>query len=221
MIHALIFDFDGLLADSEAPSLVSWQELYAAHGHELPLERWRLLVGTWESPWDPRVELEQRCGAELPWHELEPARRAREHELAAGCGLMPGVAAFLDEAGEAGLPLAVASSSAHAWVDGHLTRLGIRERFTCVLTRDDVARTKPDPELFVRAAACLGVAPSEALAFEDSRNGLVAAAAADIPCVVVPNELTAGMAFPEALVVLPRIDAEPLAALISRAEARG
>lgn len=120
----------------------------------------------------------------------------------ASCGPDPGCAAGLyrqDPRGfaeglpapQAGLKLAVASSSTHEWVSGRLARLGLLDSFDTVCARDDVQRTKPDPELYRLALERLCAQPHEAFAIEDSAHGVAAAKAAGLRCVAVPNSLTA------------------------------
>ena len=189
MFRAVIFDFDGLVIDTETTAFRSWQELYRRYGQELPLERWVTLIGTWDAEWSPSEELEARVGHALDWEVLEPERMARERALADAQPLLPGVLARLDEARELGLWLAIASSSSRAWVEKHLSRLGILDRFCALLTRDDVERTKPDPALYRGALAALGVAPHETFALEDSVNGVIAAKGAGMRVVAVPGPL--------------------------------
>lgn len=102
---------------------------------------------------------------------------------------------YLLEAKELGLNIGLASSSGREWVEGYLKKLNIFSYFDVIRTRDDVSRVKPDPELYVKAVEALGVAKSEVFAFEDSLNGLKAARAAGIQCVVVPNSVTAHLDF--------------------------
>lgn len=190
-IRALIFDFDGLILDTETPILRTWQELYAEHGHELPLDQWLRMVGTWEPFFDPAADLQARVGDPLDWPKLEKARHARESELVLASDVLPGVAWHIEAAREAGIALAIASSSSRDWVEGHLGRLGLLDRFDCIVTRDDVERTKPAPDLYLAAAGCLGVDPAEAVAIEDSAHGVAAAKAAGMRVAAVPTELTA------------------------------
>jgi HAD superfamily hydrolase (TIGR01509 family) len=210
MISALVFDFDGLMVDTEATSLQSWQELYAEHGLELPLDLWATLIGTWDAAFNPATYLEERIGRALT--ESEHAERyAREWRLAAEQPLMPGVVTHIEAAEKLGLPLAVASSSSRRWVEGHLADHGLREHFACVLTRDDVTLTKPDPELYLAAAACLRVPPSRTLAYEDSNHGVTAAKDAGMWCLAVPGPLTAESDFSRAdRVVGSLADVKPL-----------
>jgi HAD superfamily hydrolase (TIGR01509 family) len=201
MINAIVFDLDGLIVDTERTSLQSWREAYEAAGVELPLESWTTIIGTWGGAWDPAEDLGTRRGAPLTSEELD-ARKAREWDLAAELPLMPGVREHLEAACEWGLAMGVASSSSRRWVEGHLDRLELRDLFDCVCTRNDVLRPKPDPSIYYRALLLLGVDGSEAVAYEDSPNGMMAAKAAGLRCVVVPGPLTAGGDYSIADVVL-------------------
>ena len=201
MISAIVFDLDGLIIDTERTSLQSWDEAYHQAGLELPLDLWRTTIGTWGAAFDPVTDLGRRRGRPLSAGEIE-ARREREWELASELPVMPGVLEHLDAAAAYGMSTAVASSSSRRWVNGQLDRLGLADRFDCVCTRDDVLRTKPDPSLYFRTLLSLGVDGSEALAYEDSANGLLAAKAAGLRCVVIPGPLTAGSDYSLADVVL-------------------
>ena len=171
MIRALIFDFDGLIIDSETAISATWIELYARYGLPFPEHLFRRMVGTREYDdllWN---DLAEKTGLSLDIEILEPARRARGVEFANRLHTLPGVVAHLDAAADAGLALAVASSSSAWWVDGHLARLGLAERFSAVCTRELAARSKPDPGVYLVALERLGVAAADAIAFEDSRGG--------------------------------------------------
>ena len=202
MIRGVIFDFDGLFIESEVTAYQAWQELYASFGQTLPLNLWLQVIGTYDADFDPTGYLEDCVGHELDWEALEPPRRVREWALADELTLLPGVIDRLDESRELGLRCAVASSSSQLWVLHHLKRLGVLNRFEAVCTRDDVVRTKPDPALYLLALERLGLQASDAVAFEDSPNGLAAALAAGLRCVIVPSELTRGADFSGATVVV-------------------
>lgn len=211
MLKALVFDFDGLMVDTEGTSLLSWQELYGRYGQKLPLDLWVTLIGTWDAAFNPTEYLAGLIGRPLSAEELAE-RYAREIELASREPLLPGVSTHMDAADAAGIPMAVASSSSRSWVEGHLGNLGIRDRFVAVCTRDDVLATKPDPELYVLATSLLGVSADSALAYEDSVHGLVAAKAAGLRCVAVPGPLTAGGDFSRADMTLTSLaDIDPVA----------
>ncbi len=212
-LSALLFDFDGLILDTEHPVYEAWCEDYLAHGHELSLETYAACVGSDFNRFDPKSHLESLVGRAIDWPERDLWRErnalARVHRLAP----LPGVVALLDAAEAAGLPCAVASSSPRSWVEGHLGRLGLLERFALTRCLDDVREPKPAPDLFLAAAAGLGVAPGEAVVLEDSRNGLLAASAAGIACVVVPNRVTAHLDFTGAAAVVESLERIDLASL--------
>ncbi len=190
MIKALIFDFDGLILDTETPHFVSWQEAYQTHGQTLLLERWASGVGTLEVAVDLYAELEGLLGRDIDRAVIQRERRRRHLELIEAESPRPGVETYLAEAKRLGLKLGIASSSPREWVVGHLSRLGLADRFDCIQTASDVEHTKPDPELYQRVLAALGVRPREAIAFEDSPNGVLAAKRAGLFCVAVPNVAT-------------------------------
>jgi putative hydrolase of the HAD superfamily len=112
-----------------------------------------------------------------------------------GYDVLPGVRERLQEARELGLPCSIASSSPLSWVSRHVDNLGLREYFANISTRDHVQRIKPHPDLFLDAAQKLGVSMDEVIIFEDSLNGLKAARAAGIRCVVVPGPTTRHLDF--------------------------
>ncbi|MCL4108429.1 UNVERIFIED_CONTAM: hypothetical protein GTU68_046122 [Idotea baltica] len=192
---ALVFDFDGLIVDTEVPIFEAWQVDYAEFGQELRLEDYLGCVGSDSAGFDPHLNLEQLTGQTIDGAKMEHARELRIHDAVDMLGPMPGVIALLDEARAAGIRCAVASSSPRSWVERHLNRIELMDRFEFTRTVDDVTAPKPSPELFLAAAEGLGVEPHEAIVFEDSLNGLNASIAAGSPCVIVPNRLTALLDF--------------------------
>lgn len=196
-----MFDFDGLILDTEEPVYQSWLEVYEAHGEELPFERWIQIVGSTTIGFHPQHHLEERLGRPLPKEVLE-RRIGRRTELILDRQMLPGVVERIAEAKALGLKLGVASSSTADWVRGHLARLGILERFDCVTCRDDVASVKPEPDLYLAVLECLGVRAPEAIAIEDSPNGVTAAKRAGMRCVAVPNSITAQLDLSQADVIL-------------------
>lgn len=188
--RALVFDFDGLILDTETPEFRAWQELFAAHGGELTTADWAHVIGSLDSGWNPAVELGRQTGVGYDEAGLRAAWKPRQVELLAFETVRPGVLELLKEARRRGMGLAVASSSRRGWVQGNLERLGIFEAFDAVATGDEVERTKPDPAVYLLALERLGVSGAEALALEDSPNGVRAAQAAGIRCVAVPNDVS-------------------------------
>lgn len=210
-LRAVIFDFDGLIIDTESAEFHAWQEIFRRHGVELALADWLPCIGT-GSIFDPHEHMEKLVGRALNREEIAVARRARNTELVAQEALRPGVRAVLDQAQQLGIKVGLASSSSRAWVEPHLERLGIREFFEDLQTRDGVPEVKPNPALYRQSLAALGVAPDEALALEDSLNGLRAARAAGIFVVAVPNPLTRHMDLSEADAVVQSLEAVDLSA---------
>jgi HAD superfamily hydrolase (TIGR01509 family) len=218
MIKALIFDFDGLILDTEGPDFQAWQETYQAFGCTLPLAKWAAEIGTYGA-FDPYGELVRQLGRPVDRAAVRASRHARFAELIEQQTILPGVEPYLQDAKERGLRVGIASSSSRAWVVGHLTRFGLHERFDCISTADDVEHVKPDPALYLAALGALGTQAHEALALEDSPNGALAATRAGIYCVVVPNLLTRQLGLDMADLRLASLADLPLGELIARAEA--
>ena len=119
------------------------------------------------------------------------------------------------------MKIAIASSSSHSWVDTHLTRLGLFQQFDKIICSDDVkpGRTKPKPDLFLKALDQLNVKANEAMIFEDSPNGVEAANAAGIAVVLVPNPTTSLLPFNGNYIKLKSLAEMPLAELLARFDA--
>jgi HAD superfamily hydrolase (TIGR01509 family) len=216
-IRGLLFDFDGLLVDTETPSRLVWEELYREHGHELPQDQWATLVGTIGAPFDPFGHLEELVGRPLDQEALAARRRAREHELADLEELRPGVEEYFAEANRLGLRTAVVSSSDDEWIERHLGRLGHLEGLDLIVAANgDTKRAKPRPDLYLDALDRLDLASTEAIAFEDSPNGVTAAKAAGLVCVAVPNPITATLALDDADLVLESLADVQLEQLLRR-----
>jgi HAD superfamily hydrolase (TIGR01509 family) len=192
-IRALVFDFDGLILETETPAYQAWVEIYRELGHELPKELWLEYIGREGGWFDALAYLEGLTGPLPDRDALQLRRDARKTELTAGISESAGLRELLAAGRERGLRLAVCSSSTPRWVIGHLERLGLAQLFDHIQCRIGDLRAKPAPDLYLAACAGLGVRPAEAVAFEDSRNGMLAAQNAGLRCVVVPNELTAAM----------------------------
>jgi putative hydrolase of the HAD superfamily len=193
-IRALVFDFDGLILETETPAYQAWVEIYREFGHELPKELWLDYIGREGGWFDALAYLEGLVGGLDERDAVEARRDARKTELVMAVAETAGLRALLGDARSRGLRLGVCSSSTPKWVFGHLDRLGLLSDFDHIQCRDrPELRAKPAPDLYLASCAGLGVRGEEAIAFEDSRNGMLAAQAAGMRCVVVPNELTVAM----------------------------
>ena len=198
MLQSLIFDFDGLILDTETPEFRVWQSIYRAHGQELPIQQWGQIIGGYGiSNFDAAQHLCDITHDSLDANSLRIQHHDQSVELIKQQPILPGVLDLLDEAERLDLKLAVASSSPHKWVDSHLSRLGLARRFDKVICADDVppGRTKPNPDLFLLALDQLEVPKEAAVVFEDSPNGVRAAKSAGIFAVAVPNPITSMLTF--------------------------
>lgn len=218
VIRALVFDFDGLILDTEAPAFAAWQEVYRAHGCELPLETWATCIGHgWQTaPFDPYAHLEGLLGTTVERARIRSERRARCDALIAAEAVRPGVERWIAEARSRGLRVVVASSSPIEWVEGHLTRLGLRGAFDHLSCAGPDLPGKPAPDVYLAAIAALGVGPAEAIAIEDSPIGACAARAAGLFCLAVPNSITGCLDFAHADVVVPSLADVSLADVVAR-----
>jgi HAD superfamily hydrolase (TIGR01509 family) len=198
-LRAFLFDFDGLILDTEFASRAGWERLYREHGHELPTDLWATLVGTTHAPWDPMAHLEELVGEPLQREALNERRYAHELSLIEAEELRPGIADYLAAARRDGLKRAIVSSSTRRWVDMHLERLEEATGWDAICTADrDPVRAKPAPTLYLEALSALDVGADEAVAFEDSPNGVLASKAAGIFCVAIPHEVTRDLGLTEA-----------------------
>ena len=218
MVQALLFDFDGTIVDSEGPAFCSWQEVYAAHGQELLPDRWVACVGT-IGGFDAFADLEQLVGGPVDRDAIQAARLRRKSELLALERVRPGVEAYVRQARARGLRVGIVTSGPRDWVEENLTRLGWAEDWDCMLCADhEQSIAKPDPHLYREAVAELGLEPGEAVAIEDSPNGVAAAKAAGLFCVAVPNPITAGLDLSTADLLVESLEALPLERLLALAE---
>jgi HAD superfamily hydrolase (TIGR01509 family) len=218
-IKALLFDFDGLILDTETAEFLVWQKIYREYGQEMLPETWGQIVGGYGiSNFDGAVQLTELVGDGLNPRELHARYRSESDALILQQPVLPGVVDYLEDAHRLGLRLAVASSSPHSWVDMHLARLGLADRFEAIICGDDVppGRTKPHPDLFLKALDALDVKPDDAIVFEDSPNGVIAARAAGIFVVSVPNPITTLLKMDGANLTLDSLAQIPLQELLQR-----
>ena len=209
--RGIIFDFDGVLVDTEWAIYQSWVQLYAREGQEISIATYSPCLGAGYSHWNPAEHLEKLTGKKYDWDVETPARQAVLEADLARSGLMDGAAELLDWCAGQGIGLTVASSSSRRWVQGWLERLGIYERFAGVFTRTDGYAVKPNPALFLAAQQCLGVPKEDCLIVEDSENGTISARNAGIPCVAIPNRMTENSNLSRATYRFPSLSALLLA----------
>ena len=212
----MIFDFDGLILDTEGPIYRAWVEIYQELGADLPLSAWEVWVGGSPDGFDPCGYLETQLGRPVDREALTERASKREEELILLESALPGVEGYIADARRLGLKLGVASSSDCPWVFRHLERLGLGEQFDSIKCAEDVKNVKPSPDLYLAVLDQLGVGPEEAIALEDSPHGITSAQAAGLFCVVVPNPLTSQMPTDHADLELDSLADMPLEGLLSR-----
>lgn len=215
MIRAVLFDMDGLILDSEPIHFQAFRGFMRNHGFELPESVMSEFIGYNEIEnirW-----LKEHYHLPQPLEELVRERRGVYAELleTADLPVFPGFWELSAEAKRCGLKQAVVSSSVRPQVEVPLRRLlggaDPYQYFDAIVTGDDVAHTKPAPDIYLLTLEQLGVSASEAIAFEDTPAGVKAAATAGIAVYAVPNEYTRELEFPEAAAVLSSLtDALPL-----------
>lgn len=186
--QAILFDFDGIILDSEWPIFQSWQRVFEREGHTLAHDLYVNCIGSDFEAWSPPNYLEKLTGKQFDWDKENAARQVEIMRDLEAAVPMPGVAALT--AHLADKPTAVVSSSSHHWVDGWLEKLDLICHFNTTVCRGDAARIKPAPDLFLEAAKQLDTDPRECLVIEDSINGMLAAHEAGMKVLAVPNRLT-------------------------------
>jgi HAD superfamily hydrolase (TIGR01509 family) len=216
VIKALLFDFDGTLVDTESIDLRTWREVFDSHGVPLPVDRFALRIGTLTGP-DELDELDALLDVPCDRDAVVAGRHRRELELLEAEPLRPGVCAYLDDARSLGLRVGIVSSSSRSWIDHNLHRLGLLDGWATVVCADgDTTRCKPNPALYLEALETLGVDAPEAIAIEDSPNGILAARSAGIFCVAFPNDVTHTLDLSQADLLLGSLEDVPLAELLER-----
>ncbi len=215
-VGALIFDFDGLILETESADYRSWQELFRAESDDLPLEVWVECVGRDASFFDPISYLEERLGRPVERERMRAQQKTRFLELVHAQAVMPGVHEYIEAARQYGIKLGIASSSSRQWVMGNLDRLGLTDCWGCIRCREDVPRAKPEPDVYLAVLEGLRTTAPTSIALEDSPNGIRAAKRAGLQCVAVPNVITAGLDLSAADLTLPSLSAMPLGQLIAR-----
>ena len=222
MITALIFDFDGLILDTETAEIRSWQNIYAEYGYPFPQDEFIQIVGGYgTSNFDAALYLQDLTHGSLSADSLRLRHHNESGDAIRRSLILPGVTNILTEAKRSQMKLAVASSSPHSWVDTHLTRLGLFQVFDKIICGDDAppGRTKPKPDLFLKALEQLNVQADEAVVFEDSPHGVAAANAAGIAVVLVPNLTTSLLPFNGNYIKLKSLAEMSLAELLARFDA--
>ncbi|ADU29009.1 HAD family hydrolase [Evansella cellulosilytica] len=215
-IKAVIFDCDGLLIDTETPWYLALKEIYESYQLDLPLEVYAQCIGSNFDGYDPYFSLKKQAQELVNIDETKNKARTIHKRLMKEQQLRPGVVEYLQDAKRLGLKVALASSSNREWIEEQLKAFQILSFFDSIHTGDTVERVKPFPDLYEAALRSLHVKKEEAVVFEDSLNGLKAANNAGIPCVVIPNEVTAHLPFKTHTHKLASMGDMPLESLLQK-----
>ncbi|KAB7704083.1 HAD-IA family hydrolase [Bacillus aerolatus] len=193
MIKAVIFDFDGLILDTETAWYEAYKETMGFYKSDLPLEHFVKCIGTDDT--ELHKFFKEQLGESCSIEEIEARAKSIHKVKMKTSEAREGVKDYLEEAKKVGYKIALASSSTKEWVTHYLGELGLLNYFEVIITGDTVDKVKPAPDLYLKAIEVLNIHPTEAVAFEDSLNGLQAALAAGLKCVIVPNPVTEALAF--------------------------
>jgi HAD superfamily hydrolase (TIGR01509 family) len=190
-LMAVIFDFDGVILDSETTEFEAHRLIYEQCGVALTPEEWCDQIGIWvdghAGRWFKRLsELSDRA----PDQRTFEAEKHRLCRALVSYEPMRGIRQLLDALADAAIPTAIASTSPARWVVAAVERAGLLDRFGTIVTADDVARRKPAPDVYLEAARRLGVEPGRSIALEDSGPGIASARAAGMKTVAIPHWLT-------------------------------
>ena len=217
-IEAVVFDFDGVIIETEEPSYLAWRQVWASYGQDLPLGEWAACIGTGqrEDTFHPFEELVRRTGLNLREADVRAQKQHLVATRSAASPLSAGVVDWLDAAAEAGIAVGIASSSPRTWILEHLERVGLGSRFQVIACFDDCGVSKPDPASYLLACRSLHVPPARALAVEDSAHGIRAAKQAGMACVAVPTAMTAHMDFAAADLIVGSLGDTSLADVLRR-----
>jgi HAD superfamily hydrolase (TIGR01509 family) len=189
----VIFDFDGVILDSETSEFESHRRVYEQCGAELTAEEWCGQIGTWSPGLEDRwhAVLCERSPRPLDRETFEREKRRIFQELVPR-EPMRGIRELLTALAAAGIPRAIASSGPARWVVPAIDGLALTPLFEAIVTGDDIVRRKPAPDGYLEAARRLGANPARSIAIEDSGPGIVAARAAGMKTVAIPHPLTEG-----------------------------
>ena len=190
-LAAVIFDFDGVILDSETPEFESHRRIYERCGVPLAVEEWCEQIGIYVEGEENRW-FRQLCdrSPDAPSREDYETERRRLFQELLSAEPMRGIRELMQALREGGVPTAIASSAPSRWVVPAAQRIDVASLVNAIVSGDDVVRGKPAPDVYLEATRRLGVDPSRAVAIEDSGPGIASARAAGLKTVAIPHWLT-------------------------------
>lgn len=194
-LQGILFDFDGLILDTETSIFQAWEEKFKEYGQELLLEEWAKILGKSTEHLGPIEGFLNGFEEEDKRKEIHLEVKEKELELVYQKKTLPGVEDLIIKAKDQGLQLGIVSSSDQEWVHSHIKRLGLLDYFDHISCADEVEIAKPNPALYNLGLEKTGLAREKVLVLEDSPNGVLAAKRAGLYCIAVPNQLTSQLSF--------------------------
>lgn len=196
-LQGILFDFDGLILDTETPIFQAWKRKFKEYGQELLLEEWAQILGKSNQELGPVEGLLKEITDPDAKKRVLAEVAQEERALVLEQNPLPGAAELIMRAQGDDLKLGIVSSSDQDWVHGHLDRLNLLDYFDHTSCADEVEEAKPDPALYLLGLEKMGVDPGRVVVLEDSPNGVLAAKRAGLYCIAVPNQLTSRLPFYE------------------------
>jgi len=206
-IRAVLFDMDGVLVNTEPLHYRMWKEAFRGRGLEISYEAYKGCIGTTDAflmdlIWE-HYGRDFRGDKKLLEEQAAIEERMLKEE---GFPEMPGVRGMLERLQEAGYLLAIASSSPVSRIEAAMDYIGVRRYFSLLNSGENVARSKPAPDIYLDTAKKLGAAPKECVVLEDSENGSIAAASAGMICVGLDNPDSGAQNLEKAKVIIRSLD---------------
>jgi len=192
---AVLFDFDGIIIDSEWPIYETWKQVFADEGHVLEASTYVQCIGSDFDTWSPEKYLESLTGKSYDWNIINDRRQVILEADLEDAETLPGVRELIAKLKADGKKIAVVSSSSHRWVDMWLEKLDLVKEMHEVVCKGDAPNIKPAPDLYLEAVNRLGLKSSQCLVMEDSLNGILSAKAAKCPAIAIPSRLTSCLDF--------------------------
>ncbi len=194
-LQGILFDFDGLILDTEMSIFQAWNEKFQEMGQQLPFDLWAEILGKATHELARILDLLDDLQDSTTRQGFLEEVSQKERELVARQKPLPGAVELIKKSSQAGLSLGIVSSSDREWVHSHLSRLELLDYFDHTTCADDVKEAKPDPSLYRLALKKMGAAPDRVVVLEDSPHGVLAAKRANLYCIAVPNALTSRLTF--------------------------
>ena len=199
-LRAVVFDMDGLMFNTEDVYTQVGSELLRRRGKVFDLDLKKAMMGLQPRPsFEKMIAVHSLC--ETADELIVESNALFLDILSANIEVMPGLLSLLNAIEQAGIPKAIATSTCRELTEACLAVFKLAPRFRFLLTAEDIARGKPHPDIYLTAAARLGIEPSAVMVLEDSENGCRAAAAAGAFCVAVPGEHSRSHDFSSAAIV--------------------